>query len=95
MAVTGRAISVIQMAEGDNYGGPLKITEIWWTGGTTAGHLCTFLDASGGTEVCSMVADAANFTDVRRFPGPNGKGQYFTDLYLDDLDSGEVHIHLA
>ena len=95
MAVTGRATGIIQMAQGDNFGGPLKITEIWWKGATTDEHLCAFLDASGGNVVAEFEADADGFVDVRRFPGPSGRGQVFPDLYLDDLDSGEVYIHLA
>lgn len=96
MAVTGADIGVYRLtAQSDAISTPVRVLAIWYVGGTTAGHLATVLAGSGGPRVAHFVVDAANFTDVRIYHDHDGRGKYFPELLVSDLDSGEIYVHVA
>jgi hypothetical protein len=95
MAITGRDVSILQMAEDDEYGGRIKISKIVWKGATTDEHLCQFIEGLGGGVICEFEAKADGDEFEREFAGPSGNGQVFQNLRLADLDSGEVFVHIV
>ena len=102
MAITGRDVSILQMAEDDEYGGRIKISKIVWKGATADEDLCSITEGptnglgigSGGV-ICEFEAQADGDEFEREFAGPSGNGQVFQNLRLADLDSGEVFVHIV
>lgn len=66
---------------------PVGVKFVRWYNPTTEGHLCNITDGEGNT-VIKMRADKAN--DTQMWP----IFKTYHGLRCDDLDSGELYIHI-